>query len=744
MIDVTTLFQDAAKSLTVKNSMLCKKDSFNLQDSMAALEIMDPKMDCCQIPASQVAPYGRMVSTDDERMVFPRPAPIGLDDVVDPLPWNELSLLDASVIVVECLSRLESLMGGASVVESTFTCLYAHAPVVKDMKERLEPSPMASADNAIDYSAPGTLAQWVVYASVLILLELTEVIRGIILNADIFEEEDFTVNSYGIVMFQDRDEHTATNAVKHALKQLADDMDKDSDEAQAISIIFAYEMDLLAVCVSMARLSGKAVAKQVDQSQKTVKAAVAKLEALPDIVKRLKQQESNATKCTLKKTFDSYVTRPLVGNAPVRRVDFREVETTISSLIKTTNELDWALCGLILHGNTLGRIRRMLSRISKSSANILTRSLLVLNLYFDDQLLGQYSLQEQIIGHMQQLSHIPDEVFQNMMVQAFLSRLAKPVYDLLKAMLLNRNRQRAYMEAVMLPDWSTLSQEASVVDHHLMKDAGVGPDIPPHFSHYALYLTIDCMDHYVSLGLELKLTCGDYELAVAYWYRDFLLSALINQVAMMRQYKDDANVAKQLSAANAKRGKKKGAKSKKPPTNGNQRPQPEDVEDEVDFMVIQLKRILCRGLVRFFASTHQAGLIPERNYEFTSKEQIFQKRYEAFEMIQQPPLLRYADYVAGSDFSKVPPHDLLASTSECFQAARTYVDRLLAQSQSIPEHFRVLQNDEINRLAKVTIGNTVFVLKLQQKVENGFTVIPKGNVEFDLETHNHFCTIRIT
>lgn len=113
-------------------------------------------------------------------------------------------------------------------------------------------------------------------------------------------------------------------------------------------------------------------------------------------------------------------------------------------------------------------------------------------------------------------------------------------------------------------------------------------------------------------------------------------------------------------------------------------------------------------------------------------------------MIQQPPLLHYADYVAGSDFSKVPPQDLLASTSECFQAARTYVDRLLAQSQSIPEQYRALQNDEINRLAKATIGNAVFVLKLQQKVDSGLPASAKGNVEFDLETHNHFCTIRIT
>ncbi len=145
---------------------------------------------------------------------------------------------------------------------------------------------------------------------------------------------------------------------------------------------------------------------------------------------------------------------------------------------------------------------------------------------------------------------------------------------------------------------------------------------------------------------------------------------------------------------------------------------------------------------QFFASITQAGLIPEKIFEFTSREQIFRKRYEAFEFIPQPPPLQYADYVAGSDFSKVPPLDLLASTSECFQAGRAYVDRLHAQNQLIPEHFQSLQVDEINRLAKVIIGNSVYLQKLRQKVDGG--VIAKGGVEFDTKTHNQFCTIKIS
>ena len=297
------------------------------------------------------------------------------------------------------------------------------------------------------------------------------------------------------------------------------------------------------------------------------------------------------------------MTRPVVGNAPVRKVAFLGTLDSIASLLKTSQEIDWAYCRLLLRGNTIGRIRRMLARLSTSSANILTRSLLVLNLYFDEKLFGQYVLVDKIRQHMQQLSHISDEIFETTASQSFLSRLAKPVYDILKVMLLNRNRQRTYIEAVMFPDWGALIQEAGIVDLALKQDPRFGPDSLPHFSIYTLYLSIDCMDHNVALGVELNLTCSSYELMVAYWYRDYLLSALINQCATMRKNKAEAKQLLQTQQANngspTKKGKKKGGKNqKKSQANAKLRPSAEDVEDDFDFMVINLKRLLCRGIVR--------------------------------------------------------------------------------------------------------------------------------------------------
>jgi hypothetical protein len=134
------------------------------------------------------------------------------------------------------------------------------------------------------------------------------------------------------------------------------------------------------------------------------------------------------------------------------------------------------------------------------------------------------------------------------------------------------------------------------------------PEAPAYFSLYVLSITIHLMDHFVALGLELDLFCGEHEIAVAYWYRDFLLSSLISQLSTMRQLKlahrQAAEKQTAESKAKSKGGKKKGGKhSNKKHGNGSTKPPslvntPEDMEDEFEFLLLNLKRGLCRGIVR--------------------------------------------------------------------------------------------------------------------------------------------------
>ena len=602
-VDITSVVEQAARSLSVSDPMLCNRNSFSLQDAMAALELMDKTMDCCELPASQVAPFG--VKADDEKMVFPRPSPTGLDDIIDPLPWEDLTILDAAHISLQNLIRLESLLSGSSVVESTFTCLYAHLPVVEDMKARLGPSSLTEQIQAIMLKPKrrGTTAQHVVYASTLLLLELTDVIRSIVLNADIYEEEDFTVSTYGIKVYNNNDEDII-NEVSKVVERIKEETDdQDSDQVQAIQMILNFQMDFLRICTSLMSLSGvtRNVRDVLEETQKVSRRAVETMKKLLKVTNRLENDKSDSVKALIRKTFDSHVNRPLVGNAPVRKIIFKDPNESLMVLSTIARDFESSLCNLMLKGNTLGRIQRMMSVISGSSANILIRSLILLNLYFDDQLFGQHSLTDMIIKNIQQLSLAPDEVVTYKYAEAFVNRLAKPIYDVLKVLMLNRNRQRAYIDAVMLRDWSSLFEEAHLVDSTYKKE---NPETPLYFSLYVLIHTIQLMDHFVALGIELDLFCGEHETAVAFWYRDFLLSSLLSQLSTMRQVKKLNKQAK-VQAAESKntsrqqRGKKKGRKtgSSKGGTQ-IQAPTAEDMEDEFDFLLLNLKRGVCRGIVR--------------------------------------------------------------------------------------------------------------------------------------------------
>ena len=803
MTDITLILEAAASNLDFKSPMLHTK-SFNLQDSMAALEIMDKKMDCCEVPCRKDEPAdstnnsnnnsdGNTESAEEpkkenaeatSRMIFPRPAPTGLDDEVDPLPWDELTLEDAVFIATENLVLLESfLTDGISVVESTFNCLYAHKSVVEDMKNRLEPSSLTEQMQAImsTTTKKGTVPQHVVYSSTLMMIELTDLLREVILNADIYEEEDFTISTYNIDKFDDRDDVSVTKIGRNVLEILKEESvlnnqhnnTHDSDVLKAINSILEFQLDFITVITSMARLSGKSIQEELTKSQVIARAAVAKVTQISILMKKLKTVQSESTKVVIKRTFDSYVNRPLVGNAPLRKIVFRETEESLSTLKKIIGDVDSVVCNILLKGNTLGRIRYMMRKASTSSANILTRSLLVLNLYFDDKMFGQYPVPELIVNHMKQLMGVSDSVFSSIAAKAFLNRLCKPVYDSLKVLVLNKNRQRSYID-VMLGDWSVLREEAYIVDmtyHQEIQSNNASSELQPHFSLYILCITIELMDNFVHLGVELKLLCSEEELGIAYWYRDFLTSSLLSQVNTMRQEKLLTRKLKQTeqllevkkkqqhqstTKSNKGGGKKKGKNKKNGNTssnnnNGNNNSNggsiidlpytPEDIEDDFDYMLLNVKRNLCRGLVRFFAALRQAGLIKETFYEFTTNRRIFEMRFEIFAAIQQPPSLSYDDYMKGSDFSEVSQKDLLASTADTFRLTKGMIDRLLVQIPGIDSNYLPAQEEELRQLAKVCVGNSIYLQKLIRIIEGKGE--SKARVTIDTKTSNQFCTIKI-
>ena len=777
MEDITRILEDTASLLTFESSML-HTESFTLEDSMAALEIMDLKMDCCEVASRKEVPKLASIEEgtdmgdqkkENKKMVFPRPAPTGLDDEVDALPWDELTMEDAAFIIAENLVRLESfLTDGSSIVESTFTALYAHKSVMEDIKKELEPSSLTEQMQAMMTTArKGTLPQNIVYSSTLMLIKLTELLREVILNADIYEEEDFTVSTYNLKMFTDRDVTSVVQFGQGVLNMMKEPSSGEAAEKassvvmKCIELILNFQLDFISIMTSLARLSGKPVREELNKSRTTAKSAITKASLISTFIKELKKSQKESTRVVLKRAFDSNVNRPLVGNAPLRKIVFKEPEESILVLKDIIGEVDRVVCNTLLKANTLGRIRCMMKDNSTTSANILTRSLLVLNLYFDDKIFGQYLLPDLIASHLKQLSGIPNSAITSTTgAEAFLHRLCKPVYDTLKVLALNENRQRRYID-VMLGDWSVLREEAYIVDMTYHQEIQPTQELQPYFSLYVLCVTIELMDSFVSLGVKLKLTCDEEELGVAYWYRDFLTSSLVTQMNTMRQgrhalrqiefaeriKKQGNDTQHQPTKKSNKGGKKKGKGKKASPNNttGAQPAQPtptaEDIEDDFDFMLFNAKRTISRGLVRFFAAVRQAGIIEAKQYEFTTYKRIFEKRFEVFSGIQQPPPLSYEDYMKGSDFSKVSQRDLLASTADAFRLSKSMIDRLLLTIPTVDPDFLPAKEDELKQLNKICVGNSIYLQKLVQAIQRKEEAGTK--VAIDMTTNSEFCTIKI-
>ena len=99
---------------------------------------------------------------------------------------------------------------------------------------------------------------------------------------------------------------------------------------------------------------------------------------------------------------------------------------------------------------------------------------------------------------------------------SWLTRLAKPMYDTLKALCLNRHRERGFTESILLPAFQTLQYEAATVDEKFREEHGLDPKTTPSYAtNYVILNTIRLMERHVGLGIELGLYPNWYDLSTA-------------------------------------------------------------------------------------------------------------------------------------------------------------------------------------------------------------------------------------
>lgn len=516
----------------VKNSPLLTP--IDMREAMTALELGDERMDCCEIP---ITSSKKSSTSQSQSTIPPRIAPLHLCDGTmssfhspssatpdliptrpitkdsasptsvplklqsSPCPsllpyWETLAITSSSSshqilpLLLLQLTSLEAYIGtnngGSNAAETLYCMLWCHDGVLADMRDKL--SIINTQASPLDEV---TVAQWILFASSLGVVRIAEAVRWAVVNADIYEEEDFGVAMHGADdtdnMNGDNEEQSPSQlhssltstmrfcpslkqerardaavmspiptyqadeyidevwgtALKHLSQYASSREDTDGnmhDEIQALEIILRLQQSFYRSICRLSELNDQNVTDFTQQaknrSRETVKflkklstcKSVTSSARLVETDGRLRPVGEERLDSLLHASFDPFVNRRLLGNAPVRKARFCNTFKMIDSLSRVVSELEWAVCDVILEGNTLGRIMRMLENNSARGIggafptntkpnnddneppfgnsglaienpvgiNILSRSLMLLNLYFDDKLLGQYDFPDMI------------------------------------------------------------------------------------------------------------------------------------------------------------------------------------------------------------------------------------------------------------------------------------------------------------------------------------------------------------
>lgn len=159
--DITSRFESAFRSL-LRPGELLHHSSFSLKESMSALELGDPKMDAAMHVPRGIMTFDKAMR---EGLIVP-PAQL--------TPFQMLDIID-ELFACECTSYT-----GSHLAYTVYTCIYLH---------RL----------SLVHSTNPLLCAYLFY-----FLRSLEVSRAIIINADIYTDEDF-VHNLGMIKLGDMD-----------------------------------------------------------------------------------------------------------------------------------------------------------------------------------------------------------------------------------------------------------------------------------------------------------------------------------------------------------------------------------------------------------------------------------------------------------------------------------------------------------------------------------------------------------
>lgn len=655
--DITGLFGEAAQEMVT--GQLVKLDEFSLYEAMSALELMDPKMDAGMNTADVVT----------------------LDEALQ----KGLLKKSSSLHIKHVLGIMDKLMtcenmyfNGQPFAQTLLTCLYLHSPTLMLDDMYLNPFCMS-------------------------LLRRAVATRKMIIEAEVFEEEDFLYLLNGWTLYEQDETELSKNlsiaeddlthrekilekkeTPKGDFKPLQEDPSKEGEYVQALLARIRYSRLSLKILKTNTLCTGMTATQKSYQQLKplidTILATHHLAEEVPQYV------------------FQSEICRRVLSpSAHPRNIVLEKFTDTVASMQRTTDNMI-ELCNIMEFTNLETLEQFVLHLVDNQGANIVVRSRFMKLLVSGDKIFGKYPLVDWVIQNGKTTLSIPDLFFEYQATKGFLANLCKAYVMHFSVLCSNKARRRRKLSG-LLRELSVLVDDGELLDFAIARQTKKTKETMAHyFVFWMLDKTLRAMISFIRLGFELELY-DQHEYNMLYWYMDSLLFQRKNNHLMVLQFNQNHLSAADKRGGGKSKPKKGKAKPKAPVAGSKNLPTLTQYHHE-----IEAEHQLVRGIIRFLVAMKIQNKLPkEPELLFGSREKRFCTRFDPF--FKAPtPVLYWPKHFYEQDFTKFPADDVLDAALDALQNCKAAVEKL-SMDKTNPVH--KLKLEELKTLAKVAITNSV-------------------------------------
>lgn len=660
-------------------------ENFSLAEAMAALEIMDPKMDTGMNA-------GDILTLDEriEQSKIPQDSTLSVQQILGIM--DQLMVLEAA------------WYGGHSLAQTLFTCLYMHRTTILENRY-LE-----------------------IFCKALIRTAAT--VRNVVVRADVYEEEDFVAQTFGFELEQGPETEQLIkniNSIEEDLSaKVRQSKGKKVDNVTPLQSDPSKEADLCEALLARIRLRRGMLTlhqhfERVTKSFENAKKAITFTQTQTALIRK-----SFSLGIPVAEVFEPLIIKRLGATSPPRHIDLPTLDQAFDMFDKLLNDLT-AICG-ITECTTLRQLQDFFLLFSKRKPNVVSRSRL--RVLFKDsppEFFNKVKGTDLVAESMLSFSVFEAPWLKTHQAMELIERSATVVFQLFHILCRNRSRQRRAL-AHTFESWALLQQEADQLDAMI--------DEKRTESRFTLWMadqTIAVMNHFQFLGIEIELF-EDHELPAVYWYLDYTLGRYVHNQA------DAATIAK-LRTQNkaARKGRKPNARKDKP-----EAPPMTPLQ-----LIAEAQQALSRGIMRLMFGLMRDNRFQSPDLTFGSSDIRFFHRFWPFVRLQNPLPLNHQLFEQYTNYSNHSPSTIYQSAVDCFKLAQNCLERLIAAPNTIPACYTVPELRSVAKVALGNSVQTQLLLRLcstsneSQNSSSAPAVPQRAKLTLDFSVHDHFPIVKV-